>query len=497
MAAPEFSVHVFHNGYLPAGGRTVDAIVRVSSADGPAGEMPGVALRVWTPRTATVRFLKQVAPAVEDLTASRGEAGDQAGDYPTGAWAAAESRDYHLCVEINKPGLPGQEMLAARVSLIAVAASEPPTLGRVVIPVTWTDDMALAVRIDTQVASYTGEAELADAIAEGLSARERGDGTAAADWLGRALRLASESGNQEAARLLTEVAEPAGPAGPATWTLDPPKAAAAGEKSGRGTFGRFTGRGRTTVVLALEEARTLNHNSIGTEHILLGLIRERQSVAARALESLGLDLEVVRQQVVAVIGQGEQAPPEHIPFTSRAKKVLELSLREALQLGHNYIGTEHILLGVIREGDGVAAQVLVKLGADLDRVREQVIRLLSAAPPAGVTSTSEVEFRLSAVEQRAGIAPAIGDLDRQIEQARIDKDAAVAARDYARAASLRDKEKELLADKASRHQRWGAGRADLPSLAELAEQVSQLSEEIEQLRGLVRQQGRRPDEGTS
>jgi ATP-dependent Clp protease ATP-binding subunit ClpC len=120
----------------------------------------------------------------------------------------------------------------------------------------------------------------------------------------------------------------------------------------------------------------LNHNYIGTEHILLGLIHEGEGVAAKALESLGISLEAVRQQVEEIIGQGQQAPSGHIPFTPRAKKVLELSLREALQLGHNYIGTEHILLGLIREGDGVAAQVLVKLGADLNRVRQQVIQLL-------------------------------------------------------------------------------------------------------------------------
>ena len=141
-------------------------------------------------------------------------------------------------------------------------------------------------------------------------------------------------------------------------------------------FERFTDRARRVVVLAQEEARRLNHNYIGTEHILLGLIREGDGVAAKALESLGISLDAVRQQVEEIIGQGQQAPSGHIPFTPRAKKVLELSLREAPQLGHNYIGTEHILLGLIREGDGVAAQVLVKLGADLNRVRQQVIQLL-------------------------------------------------------------------------------------------------------------------------
>src|SRR6201747_451556 len=153
-------------------------------------------------------------------------------------------------------------------------------------------------------------------------------------------------------------------------------------------FERFTDRARRVVVLAQEEARMLNHNYIGTEHILLGLIHEGEGVAAKALESLGIALEGVRQQVEEIIGQGQQAPSGHIPFTPRAKKVLELSLREALQLGHNYIGTEHILLGLIREGEGVAAQVLVKLGADLNRVRQQVIQLLSGYQGKGEPATA-------------------------------------------------------------------------------------------------------------
>src|SRR5512139_145708 len=165
-------------------------------------------------------------------------------------------------------------------------------------------------------------------------------------------------------------------------------------------FERFTDRARRVVVLAQEEARMLNHNYIGAEHILLGLIHEGEGVAAKALESLNISLEAVRQQVEEIIGQGQAAPTGHIPFTPRAKKVLELSLREALQLGHNYIGTEHILLGLIREGEGVAAQVLVKLGADLNRVRQQVIQLLSGfqgketatagAPQEGAPSSSLV-----------------------------------------------------------------------------------------------------------
>ena len=156
-------------------------------------------------------------------------------------------------------------------------------------------------------------------------------------------------------------------------------------------FERFTDRARRVVVLAQEEARLLDHNYIGTEHLLLGLIHEGEGVAAKALESLGISLEAVRNQVEEIIGQGGSAPSGHIPFTARAKKVLELSLREAIEIGHNYIGTEHILLGLIREGDGVAAQVLVKLGADFGRVRQQVIQLLSGyrRGPADLPSTAE------------------------------------------------------------------------------------------------------------
>ena len=193
-------------------------------------------------------------------------------------------------------------------------------------------------------------------------------------------------------------------------------------------FERFTDRARRVVVLAQEEARMLNHNYIGTEHILLGLIHEGEGVAAKGLESLGISLEGVRSQVEEIIGQGQQAPSGHIPFTPRAKKVLELSLREALQLGHNYIGTEHILLGLIREGEGVAAQVLVKLGADLNRVRQQVIQLLSgyqgkeavtSGAPEGQPSTSLVldQFgrNLTSAAREGKLDPVIGR-EKEIER---------------------------------------------------------------------------------
>lgn len=160
-------------------------------------------------------------------------------------------------------------------------------------------------------------------------------------------------------------------------------------------FERFTDRARHVLVLAQEEARGLNHNFIGTEHILLGLIHEGQGVGAKALEVLGVTVDAARARVMETIGPGESTPTGSPPFTSRAKKVLELSLREAMQLGHNYIGTEHMLLGLVREGEGVAATVLVELGADLERVRQQVIELLAGyqgatAAESGTGSTQPV-----------------------------------------------------------------------------------------------------------
>ena len=269
-------------------------------------------------------------------------------------------------------------------------------------------------------------------------------------------------------------------------------------------FERFTPRARRVVVLAQQEARRLDHNYIGTEHILLGLIHEGQGVAAKALESLGISLDAVRQQVEEIIGRGQQAPSGHIPFTPRAKKVLELSLREAQQLGHEYIGTEHILLGLIREGDGVAAQALVQLGANLNRVRQQVIQLISGQQPPGRRPPLEgapetevqarldvVEVRLAALEHQVGTGPDTGDLDEQIAQVRREKESAVYAHDYERAAERGAREKELLASKAALREQWAARRRVLP---DLAVRVQQLTNEVERLRVLIRQHGIDPQD---
>jgi ATP-dependent Clp protease ATP-binding subunit ClpC len=146
-------------------------------------------------------------------------------------------------------------------------------------------------------------------------------------------------------------------------------------------FERFTERARQVVVLAQDEARALKHNYIGTEHILLGLLREEQGLAARVLESLDVTVEDVRAQVALIVGQGDDVPTDQIPFTPRATKVLELALREALSLGHDYIGTEHILLGLVRENQGVVARILLDFDADAEKIRDEIIRLLSGGGP--------------------------------------------------------------------------------------------------------------------
>jgi ATP-dependent Clp protease ATP-binding subunit ClpA len=279
-------------------------------------------------------------------------------------------------------------------------------------------------------------------------------------------------------------------------------------------FERYTDRARRVVVLAQEEARMLSHNYIGTEHILLGLIHEGEGVAAKALGSLGISLQAVRQQVEEIIGQGQQAPSGHIPFTPRVNKVLELASREALQLGHNYIGTEHILLALIREGEGVGAQVLVKLGADLNRVRQQVIQLLHGYPgrePAGdrprrgkrararlmadaVARIDELDRRLAAIERWVGMRPDLDEVDQQIAQARHEKEAAIDAQDFETAAALRDKEKELLTARASREKEWAAATGDSPSLAA---EFGRVNAELKRLQAILRQHGLDADSGTA
>jgi ATP-dependent Clp protease ATP-binding subunit ClpA len=268
-------------------------------------------------------------------------------------------------------------------------------------------------------------------------------------------------------------------------------------------FERFTDRSRRVVVLAQEEAGTLNHEYVGTEHILLGLLREHGGVAAQALLSLGISEEAVRQQVEEIIGPGQTGPARgHLPFTPQGKKVLQLSLREAIALGHGYVGTEHILLGLIREDEGAARRVLDGLGVDPNRIRQEVIRLVSARqigerPVTGRAGgrgkrkqlselrgqLDSVSWRLSVLEQRVGAAPDVAQLDREIGQIRRDKESAIDAQDFENAAVLRAREQRLLDDKAARLQEWAA----LPSL----------SDEVERLRDLLRRHGIDPQDGVA
>jgi ATP-dependent Clp protease ATP-binding subunit ClpA len=301
-------------------------------------------------------------------------------------------------------------------------------------------------------------------------------------------------------------------------------------------FGRFTDEARRVLDLALDEARTLNSNRVGTEHILLGLVQERDGTAAEALDLMGISLDAVRQQIEQITGQGHEVPaPSHQQYTLRAKRALDMSLREALQLGHHHIGTEHILLGLLREGEGPAAQVLIELGADLKLVRQQVLGLLddtddaqgagdaesgagNGRPKAGTPgpgpegaghdrTTLEgrmlaqilgrieaMDARLSAVEQQLGSGPDVGDLDRQIAQARQDKESAAGAEDYEHAAALRDTERQLIEDKAERQKEWATAHPDLPSLAE---GLHMLSDEVGRLRGLLSQQGSKSRDGAA
>ena len=276
-------------------------------------------------------------------------------------------------------------------------------------------------------------------------------------------------------------------------------------------FERFTDRARRVVVLAQEEARMLNHNYVGTEHLLLGLVGEGEGVAARALESLGISLHAVRAQVEEIIGQGQQTPSGHIPFTPRAKKVLDLARRESGALGHHYIGTEHILLGLIREGDGVAAQVLVKLGADLNRVRQQVIRLLHGYQDKDVIGevsrlgrrararlvddalarVDSLDHRLAAIERWVGMRPDLDDLDQEIVQVRREKEAAVGTQDFEAAAVLRDKENELLAAQVGREKEWTETTAGRMSMAK---EFGRVNAELERLRAILREHGIGPDD---
>jgi Clp amino terminal domain, pathogenicity island component/UvrB/uvrC motif len=284
-------------------------------------------------------------------------------------------------------------------------------------------------------------------------------------------------------------------------------------------FERFTNQSRRVVVLAQEEARMLDHNYIGTEHLLLGLLQERKGVAAQALTAMDVTLTAARDQVVAIIGRGQQQPSGHIPFTPRAKKVLELSLREALQLGDGYIGTGHLLLGLINQGDNTALKVLDKLGADLKDLRARVTQDLrdhpevdQRPPPAererqqlGVVLQNDVQRlldtiddRLSAIERHLGITRPVSaelrSLDEQIAQLRRDKEAAINAEDFGQAAILRDAEKRLLEERARAEQVPAAAASETPAVPEEPDELSRLRARVDRLEERLRERGIDPDE---
>jgi ATP-dependent Clp protease ATP-binding subunit ClpA len=294
-------------------------------------------------------------------------------------------------------------------------------------------------------------------------------------------------------------------------------------------FERFTDQARRVVVVAQEESRKLGHDYIGTEHILLGILGAGESVAVQALASLGVSLEAARGQVEEIVGRGSHQVSGHIPFTRRAKKVLELSLREAIQLGHNYIGTEHILLGLVREGDGVAAQVLTGLGADLDRTRQQVIQLLHGPQgaetvaqysrplprPGGPGGLDAIRDRLDTIAgqlaaivsklgiggeaasagpaQRPGPRPAgLRRLDERIAGIGREKQAAIDAQDFERAVTLRNEEQELLRKRDDENSRWMAAAGERPAGADGAE-LDRLRRLVDNLQAQLRRHGIEPD----
>jgi Clp amino terminal domain, pathogenicity island component/UvrB/uvrC motif len=285
-------------------------------------------------------------------------------------------------------------------------------------------------------------------------------------------------------------------------------------------FDRFTDQARRVVVHAQEEARMQGCVRVGSEHILLGLYLAGDSTATQGLESQGVSIEAVRTELPQDTTRAARPALGYLPYQVEAKKALDLSRREALQLGHHHIGAGHILLGLIRGGDSTAARLLVALGVELCLLRDETIELLGgdfvrseesvagqpdpgghvdgeaerSLIPAILSLVESIDFRLSAVERRVGTGPDVGDLDLQITRARRSKETAVGAEDYETAAALRDSERQLLAEKASRQQDWATAQPDLPSMAEA---LRRLTDEVERLRGALPQHGIQPRGGAA
>jgi len=272
--------------------------------------------------------------------------------------------------------------------------------------------------------------------------------------------------------------------------------------SGKGgfiMFERFTNRARRAVVLASEEARLLGHEQIGTEHLLLGLLHEGSGVAGRALDSLGITLSAAREHVPAAVAAG-LGKPGRIAFTQRAKTALELALREALQLSHEYIGTEHILLGLVRDDKDSAARLIAELGADRAAVRRRVLQLVPSlsgtrriAEASGarlrlrpddetMAQFDTLDSRLTVVEQWVGVAPGLAELDRELMRVRQDKEAAIDAHDYRTAEDLSETETELLIDRDRRVRGWAGQPTLAAEVAQLRAEIARLSAEVARLR---------------
>ncbi len=277
-------------------------------------------------------------------------------------------------------------------------------------------------------------------------------------------------------------------------------------EGGIGMFERFSDQARRVVVLAQGEARLLRHDYIGTEHILLGLLHDQDTVPARALAALGVSTAEARRQVEQVSGPGRASRGGALPFTPMTKMTLQRALREALQLGSSSIGPEHILLGLVRGGEGPASEVLVSLGVELGDVRPKLLELMQASHAGRAASRAgkaglgrrklksdllarfdAIEARLSALETRVGTGPDVADLDDQIALVRSQKEAAIDAENFEDAAVLRDREKQLLADKSARQREWLGSHRDLPSL----------SDEVDRLRDLLRRHGIEPHDGAA
>ena len=279
-------------------------------------------------------------------------------------------------------------------------------------------------------------------------------------------------------------------------------------------FERFTDQSRRAVVLAQEEARRLNHNYIGTEHLLVGLQHEGRGAAAKALKSMDITLDAVRAEIETLVGRGQQPPAGHVAFTPPAKKCLELSLREALQLGDNYIGTGPLLLGLISKDDCVAVQILGRLGADLGQLRAWVTREIQARPEVHgapqlypqriqVSSTVQglldtIDERLSAIERHLGVSPVVPDelrrRDEEIARVRREKEGAIEGQDFEAAAALREKERELLTERARAAEGLTAGREPGGESSERPDELAQSRAEVARLRALLHAHEIDPDD---